>query len=92
MLRKLPFIVPSAPVLAKAPPVGREWIHEVKHDCWRAHLHKAGDDVVVYSETGGDFTKRFRSIADAVLKLPVESCIIDAELVPCDKDGNPNMV
>ena len=90
MLRKSPFIIPSAPVLAKAPPVGREWLHEVKHDGWRAQLHKAGDDVVVFSKTGADFTRRFRSIADAVLKLPVQSCIIDAELVACDKDGNPN--
>ena len=77
-------------MLAKAPPTGREWIHEVKHDGWRAQMHKAGDDVVVYSKTGADFTKRFRSIADAVLKLPVASCIIDAELVACDKDGNLN--
>ena len=90
VLRKFPFIIPSAPVLAKSPPIGREWIHEVKHDGWRAQLHKAGDDVVIYSKTGADFTKRFRSIADAVLKLPVTSCIIDSELVACDKDGNPN--
>ena len=69
MLRKSPFIIPSAPVLAKTPPTGREWIHEVKHDGWRAQ-HKAGDNVVVFSKTGADFTKRFRSIADAVLKLP----------------------
>ena len=90
MLRKSPFIIPSAPVLAKAPPTGREWIHEVKHDGWRAQMHKAGDDVVVFSKTGVDFTKRFRAIADAVLKLPVQSAIIDAELVACDPEGNPN--
>ena len=41
MLRKSPFIIPSAPLLAKTPPIGREWLHEVKHDGWRAHLHKA---------------------------------------------------
>ena len=90
MLRKSPFIVPSAPVLAKAPPTGREWIHEVKHDGWRAQLHKAGDEVVVFSKSGNDFTKRFRSIADAVLKLPTPSAIIDAELIACDAEGTPN--
>ena len=31
VLRK-PFIEPSAPVLGREPPSGREWIHEVKHD------------------------------------------------------------
>ena len=87
---RMPFIEPSAPVLGREPPLGREWIHEVKHDGWRSQLHKAGDDVVIYSKTGADFTKRFRSVADAVLKLPVASCIIDAELVACNEDGNPN--
>ena len=34
-----------------------------------------------YSKTGADFTKRFRTIADAVLRLPANSCILDVELV-----------
>ena len=90
MLRNLPFIIPSAPVLAKAPPTGPEWLHEVKVDGWRAQLHKVGDDVVVFSKTGADFTKCFRSIADAVLKSPANSCILDVELVACDQAGNPD--
>ena len=44
---RTPFIEPSAPVLRSAPPTGPAWLHEVKHDGWRAQLHKAGDDVVV---------------------------------------------
>ena len=85
-----PFIVPSAPVLAKTPPIGREWIHEVKHDGWRAQLHKAGDDVVVFTRNGNDATNRFKSIALALATLPVASAIIDAELVACDAEGAPN--
>lgn len=87
---RTPFIEPSAPVPGREPPRGREWIHEVKHDGWRAQLHKAGDDVVIYSKTGADFTQRFRSIADAVLRLPATSCILDVEAVACDEAGNPN--
>ena len=90
MLRKSPFILPSVPILAKAPPVGSEWIHEVKHDGWRAQLHKAGDDVVVFTRNGNDATRRFNSVALALAALPVESAIIDAELVACDADGAPN--
>ena len=85
-----PFIEPSAPVLGREPPRGREWLHEVKHDGWRAQLHKTDGEVVIYSKTGADFTKRFRSIADAVLKMPANSCILDVEVVACDEDGNPN--
>ena len=87
---RTPFIEPSAPVLGREPSRGREWIHEVKHDGWRAQLHKAGDDVVIFSRSGADFTKRFRSIADAVLKLPTPSAIVDAELIACDAEGAPN--
>ena len=90
MLRKSPFIIPSAPVLAKAPPIGREWIHEVKHDGWRAQLHKAGDDVIVFTRNGNDATSRFKSVALPLATLPVTSAIIDAELVACDPEGAPN--
>ena len=64
MLRKSPFIIPSAPVLAKGPPTGREWLHEVKFDGWRAQLHLAGGKATVYSRNGVDLTCR-SAIIDA---------------------------
>ena len=90
MLRKSPFIVPSAPVLAKSPPVGPEWLHEVKFDGWRAQLHLAGDEVTIYTRNGNDVTRRFRPIAAAVGALPARSAIIDAEIVVCDDDDRPS--
>ena len=44
-----PLLQPSAPVLARTPPTGREWLHEVKFDGWRAQLHLAGDDFIALS-------------------------------------------
>jgi ATP-dependent DNA ligase len=44
VLKRNPFIIPSAPVLKRQPPTGPQWLHEVKFDGWRAQLHKAGDD------------------------------------------------
>jgi ATP-dependent DNA ligase len=38
MLKRLTFIPPSIPVLKPAPPTGKEWLHEVKFDGWRAQL------------------------------------------------------
>ena len=90
MLRKSPFIIPSAPVLAKAPPTGPEWLHEVKFDGWRAQLHLAGDDIALYTRNGNDVTRRFRPIAAAVGALPARSAIIDAEIVVCDDDDRPS--
>ena len=60
MLRKIPFIKPMAPTLAKMPPAGPDWLHEVKFDGWRMQLHVDGKDVALYSKNGADFTKRFR--------------------------------
>ena len=88
MLRKNTFIVPSAPVLKKSPPLGPEWLHEVKHDGWRAQLHRSSTEAVVLSRRGKELSGRFAAIRKAMLGLP--PCIIDAELVGCDADGIPD--
>jgi bifunctional non-homologous end joining protein LigD len=90
VLKKIPFIIPSAPVLKTAPPRGDGWLHEVKFDGWRAQLHKDGDAVTVYSRNGKDLTARFPTIGDALIARPAKSVIIDAELVACDDDGKPD--
>jgi bifunctional non-homologous end joining protein LigD len=84
------FIEPAAPVLRPAPPTGPEWLHEVKHDGWRAQLHLRNGKATVYGKNGGDLIRAFRAIAAAVERLPVASAIIDAELVACDPDGTPD--
>jgi bifunctional non-homologous end joining protein LigD len=84
------FIVPSAPVLRTEPPTGPEWLHEVKHDGWRAQLQLKDGKATVYGKNGGDLTRRFRAIAAAVERLPATSAIVDAELVACNADGTPN--
>jgi bifunctional non-homologous end joining protein LigD len=84
------FITPSAPILKPAPPSGDGWIHEVKFDDWRAQLHKAGDEVMIFTRNGHDYTSRFPAIRDNLLSLPVRSAILDAEIVVCDSDGKPD--
>jgi bifunctional non-homologous end joining protein LigD len=90
VLKRTAFIVPSLPVLKQRPPQGPNWIHEVKFDGWRAQLHKDGDEVTIFSRNGRDFTRRFRTIRDSLIALPVTSAIIDAELVAGDTDGKPD--
>jgi bifunctional non-homologous end joining protein LigD len=69
MLRKIPFIKPMAPTLARIPPAGSDWIHEVKFDGWRMHIHVDGKDVALYSKNGTDFTKRFRALNGYLLLI-----------------------
>jgi bifunctional non-homologous end joining protein LigD len=90
VLKRNPFIIPSAPVLRREPPTGAQWLHEVKFDGWRAQLHKAGDEIAIFTRKGHDYTKRFPAIRDSLLALPTHSAIIDAEIVVCDSDGKPD--
>ncbi len=90
MVKHSAFIVPSQPVLRKQSPSGPQWIHEVKFDGWRAQLHKAGEEVVIFTRKSNDYTKRFPSIRNSVLSLPAASAIIDAEIVACDSSGKPD--
>jgi bifunctional non-homologous end joining protein LigD len=90
VLKRNPFIVPSAPVQKQQPPSGPRWLHEVTFDGFRAQLHKRGDEVTIFSRNGHDYTRRFPGIRDSLISLPARSAIIDAEIVVCDSDGKPD--
>jgi bifunctional non-homologous end joining protein LigD len=79
-----------APTLAKIPPTGPEWLHEVKFDGWRAQVHLEQGEATIYSKSGADYTKRFRSLRPLLNCIPVKSAIIDCELVACDETGMPD--
>lgn len=84
------FIPPCEPIEQKSPPTGKGWCYEVKFDGYRLQLHKSGDQVVIFSKNGKDFTSRFRDIARAVAGLPCKTCIIDAEGCAVDEQGRPD--
>jgi bifunctional non-homologous end joining protein LigD len=88
---QIAFIVPSIPVVKGTPPIGREWIHEIKFDGRYVQFHKRDADVTMFTGSGKDFTHRFPFIRDSVLNLPADSVVIDAELVSCDMEGRPNV-
>ena len=71
-------------------PSGPQWFHEAKFDGWRAQLHKAGNEASIFTRKGNACTDRFPSIRDAVLSLPFNSAIIDAEAFACGEDGKPD--
>ena len=79
MLKRIAFIAPSAPVLKRAPPSGPEWLHGVKHDGWRAQLHRHDAGATILSKSGKDISGRFSVIGSALRSLP--PCVIDAEIV-----------
>ena len=80
-------IEPCLPSLAKTPPTGPDWIHEIKHDGFRVLARRDGKKVRLTSRKGKDLTYRFPLAVQAVAALPVHSCLIDGEAIISDASG-----
>jgi bifunctional non-homologous end joining protein LigD len=56
------FIHPCQPIVAKQPPTGPGWAHELKHDGYRLQIHVRDGRVRLYTMNGNDWTKRYPRI------------------------------
>ena len=88
----LPMLAQSAPDVASAlaqasqsGPAALEW----KLDGIRVQLHRAGDDVRVFTRTLDDITARVPELVDAVRSLAVHSVVLDGEAIALDDAGRP---
>lgn len=84
--------LPAAPRLALAsttlsPPTGDEWLHEIKFDGYRVAATLNRRKVQLTTRNQLDWTARFPEIAHAFESLPVETAIIDGEIVAVGDDG-----
>ncbi|MGC2686594.1 MAG: DNA ligase [Pseudolabrys sp.] len=80
------FIHPCQPIVAKQPPSGPGWAHELKHDGYRLQIHVHNGRVRLYTMNGNDWTKRYPRIAEEAARLR-EPLIIDAEVVHLSAEG-----
>jgi len=81
------FIEPRIPTRAAKPPVGPDWVHEIKHDGYRLMVRGASPLVRLFTRRGFDWTDRYPAIAGAAAKLAALSFTIDGEAVVCGPDG-----
>lgn len=63
---------------------------EYKIDGARIQVHKAGDEVRVYSRSLRDVSSAVADVIDAVRRLPVHSTILDGEAIALRSDGAPH--
>jgi bifunctional non-homologous end joining protein LigD len=80
------FIHPCQPIVAKQPPTGPGWAHELKHDGYRLQIHVRDGRVRLYTINGADWSKRYPLIVEAAARIQ-GSAILDAEVVWLDSDG-----
>lgn len=84
------WIKPCLPTLVDKPPVGPQWVHEIKWDGYRVSVYVEAGAVIIRTRNGHDWTKRFPAIAAAAARLPVRSAVIDGEAVILDDRGRSN--
>ena len=81
------FIDPCCPTPRKEPPSGDGWLHEIKHDGYRAQAQLAGGAPRIFTRRGYDWAARMPPIAAAVSGLPIKSVILEGELIAVDAKG-----
>jgi len=70
--------------------LGGTAIFEAKLDGARLQIHRAGNDVALYTRSLDDVTARLPEVVDATLALPVTSLIADGEAIALRPDGRPH--
>ena len=68
---------------------GRDWLHELKFDGYRALAIKTGGKVQLRSRNDNDFNGRYPGIVKALQSMPDET-VLDGEVVALDRDGKPS--
>lgn len=81
------FIPPQLPRLVNQPPSGGGWVHEMKFDGYRIQAHIKKGKCHLFTRNGLDWTDKFSHLARALSQLPMESGIIDGEVVAIDESG-----
>jgi bifunctional non-homologous end joining protein LigD len=81
-------VVQQLAAVADAAPDGDDWLHEIKYDGYRLLAHIAGGAVRLTTRNGLDWTAKFPALAAALARLPVETALIDGELVALADDGS----
>jgi DNA ligase 1 len=65
-------------------------IFEAKLDGARVQIHRAGDEVTVYTRSLDDVTARLPEVVEATLALPVTELIADGEAIALRPDNRPH--
>lgn len=75
-----------ASVATKAPD-GPEWLHEIKYDGYRLLARIEDGKARLITRGGLDWTAKFPALARCLGELPLDTALIDGELVHLEADG-----
>ncbi|HJU18363.1 MAG TPA: DNA ligase D [Stellaceae bacterium] len=78
---------PQLATLVDRPPMGPEWLHEVKYDGYRLFARIERGRVRLLTRNDLDWTAKFPALAAALAELPVDQALIDGEIADFAPDG-----
>ena len=74
-------ITPQLATLVDRPPDGSEWLHEIKYDGYRLLARIEKGKARLITRNGLDWTAKFPALERNMAALPVETALVDGELV-----------
>lgn len=81
------FETPELATLVDRPPAGDAWVHEIKYDGYRLMAFVAGEQVILRTRGGKDWTHKLEPLAQAIGALDLESAVLDMEACVLDQNG-----
>ena len=78
---------PQLASIANQAPDGPEWLHEIKYDGYRLLARIEDGEVRLITRGGLDWTAKFPELAHSLGELPLESAVVDGELVHLEPKG-----
>jgi len=88
--RKAPLpgkLQPQLATVSLKAPKGDGWLHEIKYDGYRLLARIEGGKVRLITRGGLDWTAKFPALARRLSDLPVDTALIDGELVHLEAEG-----
>lgn len=78
---------PQLAQLTGEPPAGDKWLHEIKFDGYRMLIRIDKGEITVRTRRGNDWTDKFPHLVSAAGQLPIQTALLDGELVAQLPDG-----
>jgi bifunctional non-homologous end joining protein LigD len=79
---------PELAKLAKDPPAGDAWLHEVKWDGYRIVATVVAGKVRLWSGNAIEWTRKVPELADAIASLKLKSAQLDGEMIVPGKSSS----
>jgi len=78
---------PQLATLSKKVPIGDGWLHEIKYDGYRILARLENGEAQLLTRNGKNWSARFDATRKAIEALPVQTALLDGEIVALDRDG-----